>query len=77
MERIPLHLIMNCYLSSSQIELLQESIEAYVEKLQWSTRLTYNPESKIDSLLQINRILMNSSSTEEVEDESLHPICDL
>ena len=77
MERIPLYLIMNCYLTDSQIQLLQESIEAYVEKLQWDTSLRHSTANKIDSLLQINRILMCSITSKEVESEFLHPLCDL
>jgi len=68
---------MNCYLTSSQIELIQESIEAYVEKLLWSTDLSYNPEIKVKPLLEINKVLTASTLFEEFEVEFLHPICDL
>ena len=64
-------------LNSTQIQLLQESIESYIEKLQWSTNLSYNPESKVESLLQINRVFIGSTTLEDVEDEFLHPLCDL
>ena len=71
MERVPIHLTLMYYqLNSSQIRLLQESIESYIEKLQWSTTLGYSPQDDLPNLVrEIRELYQKALLIQEVSGE--------
>jgi len=67
---------MNYYLTKEQVKLIQNSLADYVEKLQWSNIIEdCTISKKIDAILEINKILMNSYKT-RLEPDYPHPLCD-
>lgn len=68
---------MNYHLTQKQVKLIQDSLEFYVEHLQWSSVFDGGDiPNKIESLLEINRVLMNQPSQEIVELDYPHLLCD-